>query len=237
MKKWQWIMDLLSLICVVAAGWMVFYYAPLEAVMGEVQRIFYFHVAAGWVGMLSFFLAMLFSILYLSRKDKRWDFLAVSAIEIGFVFVTVNVISGSIWARPIWNTWWTWDPRLTTAAIMLLIYAAYFILRASLDDSAKQSRFSAVYAIIGFVSVPMTFLSIRLFRTIHPVLIGGLDPSSMGTFDMTQRMALTLMVSLMAFTILYASLLLRRYRLAQLSDELQQQQAILRDESFTPREN
>ena len=213
-------MDGCSILCLAIAIYMVFFYAPMEIIMGEVQRVFYFHVAAGWVGMLSFFLSMLFSIFYLYKQQKQWDLFAVSAVEIGLVFVTINIISGAIWARPIWNTWWTWDPRLTTAAIMLLIYSAYFILRNSLDDPSRQARFSAIYAIIGFASVPMTFLSIRFFRTIHPVLIISSDPAALGAMDMTQKMRATLLVSILAFSCLFVSLLIHRYQLAVLQEEV-----------------
>jgi heme exporter protein C len=217
MKKWLRIWDGLSVLCVLAASYMVFFYAPLEAVMGAVQRIFYFHVAAGWVGMVSFFLSMIASILFLVRKEKRWDLLAISAVEIGLVFGLLNIISGAIWARPIWNTWWTWDPRLTTAAVMELIYLAYFVLRHGVDNPDRQARFAALYAIFGFVSVPLTFLSIRLFRTIHPVVLAG------GTaFDMTAAMLLTLITALIAFTVLFISLLVHRYQLAKASDAFMQ---------------
>jgi heme exporter protein C len=156
---------LLSILDAVTAGIfviataMVFFYAPTEAVMGNVQRVFYFHVAAGWVGMLSFFVAAVAGIAYLRSGRRQWDIVGLAAVEIGIVFIFINIVTGSIWARPIWNTWWTWDPRLTTATIMELIYAAYLMLRAGIEDPDRRARFGAVYAIIGFVSVPLTFLN------------------------------------------------------------------------------
>ena len=170
------IIDIFSVVMLVIATGMVFFYAPLEAVMGQVQRVFYFHVAAGWVGMLGFLVAAIAGVAYLRSANRKWDIAGLSAVEIGMVFALINVITGSIWARPIWNTWWTWDPRLTTATIMLLIYAAYFMLRAGLEDPDRRARFGAVYAIIGFLSVPLTFFSARLFRTIHPIVIGANQP-------------------------------------------------------------
>jgi heme exporter protein C len=103
------------------ALYLVFGYAPREAVMGDVQRVFYFHVAAGWVGGLAFLLTAVAGAIYLARRQRRWDLLAVASVEIGIVFTFINIASGSIWARPVWNTWWTWDPRLVTATIMDLL--------------------------------------------------------------------------------------------------------------------
>src|SRR5512139_788425 len=104
------ILDILSIILLLIATWMVFFYAPMEAVMGNVQRVFYFHVSTAWVGMLSFLVAAVAGVAYLASKNMKWDIVEVSAVEIGIVFSLIAVASGSIWARPIWNTWWTWDP-------------------------------------------------------------------------------------------------------------------------------
>jgi heme exporter protein C len=194
----------------------------LERIMGAVQKVFYFHVAAGWVGMLSFLVAAVAGVIYLIRKDSRWDLVGVSAVEIGIAFTLINVITGAIWARPIWNTWWTWDPRLTTATIMELVYAAYLMLRAGIEEPERRARFGAVYAIVGFLSVPLTFFSIRLTRSLHPVVIGSNDPSAMGTFDMTPKMTQTFMFSLLTFTFLFGSLLWHRIRLGKLSERVEQ---------------
>jgi heme exporter protein C len=114
--------------------YMVFIYAPREAVMGDVQRVFYFHVAAGWVGAVAFLVTAVSGGVYLAKRDRKWDRAAVASVEIGVVFTFINIVSGAIWARPIWNTWWTWDPRLVTATIMLLLYLAYLMLRQGIDD-------------------------------------------------------------------------------------------------------
>ena len=216
------ILDVVSVVILGLATLMVFFYAPMEAVMGNVQRVFYFHVAAGWVGMLSFMTAAVAGIVYLRTAKRSWDIIGVSSVEIGMVFALINVITGSIWARPIWNTWWTWDPRLTTATIMLLIYAAYLMLRAGIDDPNRRARFGAVYAIIGFVSVPLTFFSARLFRTIHPIVIGTNQPGSAGAFDMTPLMLQTFLFSLLAFTVIFIDLLWHRIRMGQLADTVEQ---------------
>ena len=165
--------------------------------MGDVQRVFYFHVSAGWVGMLSFLVAAVAGVLYLLKGQRKWDIVGLAAVEIGIVFVFINIVTGSIWARPIWNTWWTWDPRLTTATVMELIYLAYLMLRQGIEDPDRRARFGAVYTIVGFLSVPLTFFSARLFRTIHPVVIGTNDPNAQGQFDMTPKMLQTFMFSLL----------------------------------------
>lgn len=216
------ILDAVSLILLLIATIMVFFYAPLEAVMGLVQKVFYFHVAAGWVGMLSFMVAAFAGVAYLRTSHRKWDIVGLAAVEIGMVFAFINIVTGSIWARPIWNTWWTWDPRLTTATIMMLIYAAYFMLRSGIDEPDRRARFGAVYAIVGFLSVPLTFFSARLFRTIHPIVIGTNQPGAEGTFDMTSSMLVTFLFSLLTFSFIFADLLWHRIRLGRLADKVEQ---------------
>lgn len=206
----------------VAALGLVLLYAPREAVMGEVQRVFYFHVAAGWVGALAFLVTAIAGVLYLTRRERRWDHVAVASVEIGVVFAFLNIVTGSIWARPIWNTWWTWDPRLVTATVMELIYLAYLMLRQGIEDPDRRARFGSIYGIVGFISVPITFLSIRLLRTIHPVVVGSGDPTAEGAFDMTPRMLQAFLFSLMTFTFVYAALLWHRLRLQWLADRVEQ---------------
>jgi heme exporter protein C len=209
----------------VTALYMVFVYAPREAVMGDVQRVFYFHVAAGWVGALAFLVTAVSGGMYLARGARRWDQVALSSVEIGIVFTFINIVSGSIWARPIWNTWWTWDPRLVTATIMELIYIAYVMLRQGIEDPERRARFGAVYGIVGFISVPITFLSIRLFRTIHPIVIGSGDPTAEGTFEMEPEMLHAFLFSLLTFTFVYATLLWHRLRLERLSEHVERVKA------------
>lgn len=215
-------LDVLTILLLLAAVGMVFFYAPLEAVMGAVQKVFYFHVAAGWLGMIGFLVALFAGAVYLKTKDIKWDIAGVAGIEIGMVFMLITIITGSIWARPIWNTWWTWDPRLTTATIMELVYAAYLMLRQGIEEPEKRARFGAIYAIIGFLSVPLTFLSIRIFRTIHPVVIGGGDPGAEGSFSMTPKMLQTFMFSLVVFSVLAVDLIWHRIRLGKLGEKVEQ---------------
>jgi heme exporter protein C len=221
-SRWLKLLDIISAILFVVALVMVFFYAPTEAVMGQVQRVFYFHVATAWVGMLGFGVAAIGGIAYLRSSDRKWDIVGLSAIEISLVFFLIAIIMGSIWARPIWGTWWTWEPRLTTAVIVELIYAAYLLLRQGIEDPDRRARFGAVYAIIGFISVPLTFISIRLFRTIHPVVFGGDAPAAEGDFSMTPKMMQAFMFSLFTFSIIFIDLLWHRIRLGKLADKVEQ---------------
>jgi len=225
--KFLTVLDFVTGLLFVTAIGLVFFYAPLEKVMGLVQKVFYFHVASAWVGMLAFGVAAFCGVVYLVKKDPRFDRVEVAAIEIGIVFAFITIVSGSIWARPIWNTWWTWDPRLTTATIMELVYFAYLMLRSGIEEPERRARFGAVYAIIGFISVPLTFFSIRLFRTIHPVVIGNNDPGAEGAFDMTPRMLQTFMFSLLTFTVGFITLLWHRVRLGALSEKVEEQKLTL----------
>ncbi len=214
------ILDILTLILMAVAVGMVFLYAPLERIMGYVQKVFYFHVSSAWVGMVSFIVAAVTGGIYLRTGNKKWDVTSYAAVEIGIVFAIIAIITGSIWARPIWNTWWTWDPRLTTTAIMTLVYIAYLMLRQGIDDPDKRARFGAVYVIVGALSVPLTFLSIRIFRTIHPVVIGAASGSSTA-FDMAPKMLQTFLFSLFVFSILFIDLLWHRVKLGRMEEEVE----------------
>lgn len=215
------ILDIVSVVLFLVALFLVFFYAPLEATMGQVQRVFYFHVSTAWVGMLGFTVAALVGIVYLRTGNLKWDIAAMAAIEISLVFFLVAIVTGSIWARPIWNTWWTWDPRLTTAAIVELAYAAYWMLRQGIDDPERRARFGAVYALVSFLSVPLTFISIRLLRTIHPVVIGGASAAADGGFSMTAPMRLTFFFSLFVFTVIFIDLFWRRLILGRLAHQVE----------------
>ncbi|HXF84339.1 MAG TPA: cytochrome c biogenesis protein CcsA [Anaerolineales bacterium] len=216
------IFDLASVIVVGIATYLALVFAPTELVMGDVQRIFYFHIGTAWTALLGFLLASGFSVTYLITKNLKWDRLQVAAIEVSLVFFFITIVLGSIWARPVWNTWWTWDPRLTTAAITELIYIAYFMLRQGIEDPERRARFGAVYALLGGLSAPITFFAIRLFRTIHPVVIGGSNPEAEGGFAMTADMRVALFFALFAFTVLFIDLFWNRVRLGELQDKVEQ---------------
>ena len=198
----------------VALG-MALLYAPREATMGDVQRIFYFHVASAWVGFFAFFVTFLAGVGYLAVGERRWDILALSSVEVGLTFITMTVLTGSLWARPVWGTYWTWEPRLTISAVQLLIYVAYRMLRAAIEDPERRARFAAVYGIVAFVTVPLSWFAIRWWRTIHPDILTGGEGMAV-----TPRMVHALLVSLAAFTLLYVTLLRQRMRLERAADAL-----------------
>ncbi|HAV77081.1 MAG TPA: cytochrome C assembly protein, partial [Anaerolineae bacterium] len=215
------ILDLVSVITLGIATYLALVFAPTELVMGDVQRVFYFHIGTAWVALVGFILAAFFSVAYLVSKNLKWDRLQLASIEVSLVFFLITIVLGSIWARPAWNTWWTWDPRLTTAAITELIYIAYFMLRQGIDDPERRARFGAVYALIGGLSAPITFFAIRLFRTIHPVVIAGSNPEAEGTFAMTPDMRTAFFFALFAFTIIFIDLFWNRIRLGELQEKVE----------------
>jgi heme exporter protein C len=179
------------------------------------QRIIYFHVPSAWLSMLAFGVTMLASIGYLRTAQRRWDALAVSSAEIGIAFTLAATASGSIWAKTAWNTWWIWDPRLTTYTIVFLLYVSYFMLRGALEDPARRARYAAVYGIFAFLSVPITFFSIRWWKTIHPVLIDAQN------FGLSSGMRPVFFFSLAAFTLFYVVLLWHRARLERMKEEVE----------------
>ncbi len=216
------ILDIFSILVLLIAAYLALVYAPKELVMGDVQRVFYFHIGTSWTALLGFILAALFSVVYLINKDLKWDRLQVAAVEVSLVFFLITIVLGSIWARPVWNTWWTWDPRLTTAAVTELIYVAYFMLRQGIDDPDRRARFGAVYALVGGISAPITFFAIRLFRTIHPVVIGGSNAGAQGSFNMTPHMLTAFFFALFAFTVIFIDLFWNRVRLGDLQNKVEE---------------
>jgi heme exporter protein C len=215
------VLNVVSVLLFLVALIMVFLYAPLEATMNYVQKIFYFHIATAWVGMLGFIAAAVAGIVYLIKRDQKWDIIELAAVEISLIFFFIAIVAGSIWARPTWGTYWTWDPRLTTAAILEMIYVAYLLLRQGIDDPDRRARFSAVYTLVGAISVPITFMSIRLFRTIHPAVIGA-NSALTGSFDMTSKMLITMFFALFTFSIIFVDLFGHRIRLGQLAQQVEQ---------------
>jgi heme exporter protein C len=191
----------LSLVLMLVALYLVFVYVPTEKEMGIVQRIFYLMVPTAWLALLSFLVVFIGSTLYLVKRGLKWDILAHSSAEVGIVFTTLALIVGSLWAKPIWGVWWTWEePRLTSTLVLWFIYFAYFMVRSFASEEFRGARFAAVVGIIGFVDIPIIALATTLWRGIHPpplIFQGGLAPS----------MLLTVLVSVAAFTALYFLLL------------------------------
>lgn len=215
-------LDIVSVILLAVSTYLALGFAPLEVSMGAVQKVFYFHVATAWVGMLGFIAAGISGIIYLRSKNLKWDIVEIAAVEISLVFFFIAIVLGSIWARPAWNTWWTWEPRLTTAAITELIYVAYFMLRNGIEDPERRARFGAVYTLIGAVSVPITFMAIRIFRTIHPVVIGSQSAQAQGGFSMTGDMKVAFFFALFAFTVIFVDLFWNRIRLGNLAKKVEE---------------
>ena len=217
------LLNWLSGLTMIGALYLVFLYAPTEATMGHLQRIFYFHVSSAWVGFFAFFITLVASIAYLRDRKRRWDIVALSSVEIGTTFTAMAVITGSIWAKPTWNAWWPWhqEPRLILVTILLLIYLAYLMLRAFLEEE-QRARFAAVYGIVAFASVPLTFWSVRWWQGLHPVVFERRES------HLTPPMLATFLFCLLAFTILYFTLLLHRSRLAKLAGEVEELKKRLR---------
>lgn len=186
-------------------------YAPPERTMGEVQRIFYFHVASAWNAFLAFIVVAAASVVYLLTRKPRWDQIAHASAEVGVLFTTLTLMGGTLWMRPVWNTWWTWDPRLTTTLILWFIYVGYLLLRSLTEGSERQARLAAIYGIIGFVDVPIVYLSAVWWRTIHP---------SPAETSFASPMVLALVVNVFAYTALYLYLTLLRARQRRLEDRL-----------------
>ncbi|MGH2536457.1 MAG: cytochrome c biogenesis protein [Candidatus Promineifilaceae bacterium] len=197
---------------------LVFFWAPTELTMGHVQRIFYFHVGSAWVASLAFLVALLAGVSYLRRPAAGKDAVALASVEIGLVFTTMTIASGSIWGRPAWNTWWIWTPRLISITVLWLVYAAYFMLRGAVEDEERRGRFAAVYVIAAFVTVILTIGSIRVLRDIHPLMFGESSVTAKGESEFgpglaSMRMGLTLGFSVLTFMVLYLAWLANRLRL------------------------
>ena len=208
---------LLSGVSMVGALYLVFLYAPTDRNLGISQRIFYFHVSMAWVGFLAFFWVLVGSVGYLWKRSQKMDRLAYSSAEIGVVFTTLMLITGVLWAKPSWGVWWTWDPKLTTSLILWLIYVAYLMLRAYSPRGDQGARFAAVLGIIGFVDVPIIYLSVVWWRTVHPPVVLG--PVAEGSLDPSMRMVL--MACTVAFTLLFAYLLMDRQALRRSEEEVE----------------
>lgn len=205
---------LLSMLVGSAIGLFV---VPADAAQGNVQRLMYVHVPAAWLAFLAFFLVFLMSVLYLIQRDLRWDRVAAASAEIGVVFTALTLLLGMMWGKPTWGVWWTWDARLTTTAILLAIYVGYLALRSFADDSDKRARWASIVGIIGFANVPIVYMSVTWWRTLHQ------PPSS--PRSVAPDILWTLLLNLAAFSLVYAYLMVRRVRLAKLEGELEKRMA------------
>jgi heme exporter protein C len=222
---WVDALGAVSVLAILVSLYLALLWAPTEAQMGDIQRIFYFHMPSAWVALgPCFTVAMVASILYLVKKDLRFDRIASASIELGILFTTITLITGPLWARPVWGAYWTWDPRLTTTLVLWFIYVAYLMLRSSSAPGHKRARIAAVVAIVGWIDVPIVFMAIRWWRTIHPLLISGQGMS------LDSDMQIVLFFSLASFTLLYVYMLIVRTRQEDYRARLDQlrQQVLMR---------
>jgi heme exporter protein C len=190
--------------------------APPDAEQRNAQRLMYVHVPSAWLAYLAFAVVFVASIAYLRTKKTRWDRLAAASAEVGVLFTALAIALGSIWGKPIWGTWWTWDPRLTTTAILLLIYVGYLAVRRLPDNPARRARWAAVVGIVGFLDVPIVQLSVTWWRSLHQ----GPTVRLLGKSTIAQVMLGALLVGVFAFTLLFAYLVTLRLRVGRLEDRL-----------------
>jgi heme exporter protein C len=215
------ILTAFTALMLLAATYMAFLYAPTELNMGAVQRIFYFHVGAAWAGALAFAVVVVAGVAYLITGQRSWDIVGHSSVEVGLALITITLTSGPVWAQFAWGKPWTWDPKLTSSAVMWLSYAAYLMLRQGIEDPTRRARFGAVYGIIAFASVIMTYFGVRFVEaTIHPVVVGPTAGTPETDVGMTPRMLQAMMFSFLTFTFVFFTLLWHRIRLERLSDRV-----------------
>jgi heme exporter protein C len=209
------ILAAVAILLVIASAYASFYIAPTERTMGVIQRIFYFHVASAWAGFTAFFLCFLGNLLYVWKREQKYDWLAVSGAEVGLAFTTVVLITGPIWAHPVWGIWWTWDARLTSTFVLWLLYVSYLLLRTLVEEPDRRALLSSLFGIFAFIDVPLVFGAIRWWRTQHPqpVIMGGqgsgLDPTMKSVF----------FFSALAMHVFMAFLIAERYGLEKLQTE------------------
>ena len=204
-------LGLMALLAVLVGLYLAFFYAPADALQGDVQRIMYVHVPTAWIAFFAFFVVFVASVVYLWKRWPEADRLAYASAEIGVLFTALTLIDGSIWGKPTWGTWWTWDARLTTTAILLVIYVGYLMLRSFVEEPERRARLAALVGIIGFIDVPIIYMSVLWFRTLH-------QPPSIqtGGVTMPESMLFTLLFNFSAYTLVYFFFLVKRVRLESL---------------------
>jgi heme exporter protein C len=188
-----------------------------DAEQGEVQRLMYVHVPAAWTAFVAFFMVFIGSVLYLVQRDLRADRFAAACAEVGVVFIALTLATGMLWGKPTWGVWWTWDPRLTTTALLFAVFVGYLAIRGFSDDPDRRARWSAVVGILGFIQVPIVYLSVVWWRTLHQ------PPSS--PRSVSSEILWTWMLNFLAFLLLFSYLAARRARLARLEAELEEREA------------
>jgi heme exporter protein C len=203
---------------VIFSGYAALFIAPDEKTMHEIQRIFYYHVPSAISAFIAFFIVFLGSVAFLVTRDDKWDILAVSGAEVGVACSSIVLITGPIWARPVWGIWWTWDARLTSTFVLWLLYISYLILRGLLEDPQRRATLSAIFGIFGFLDVPLVYLSNRLWRTQHPqpVVLGGQNSG------LAPGMGQVLLICFIAIACVMIVVLVDRFQLGRLARECEQ---------------
>ena len=201
---------------VIASAYAALYVAPEERTMGLIQRIFYFHVGSAWAGMDAFFVCFACNLLYVWKRAPKYDWLAVSSAEVGLVLTTVVLITGPIWAHPVWGIWWTWDARLTSTFVLWLLYVSYLLLRTLIEEPERRALLSSLFGIFAFLDVPLVFGAIRWWRTQHPspVIMGG--PGS----GLEHTMKMVLFFSAFAMHVLALFLIVERFVLEEMKNDV-----------------
>jgi len=224
------VVKLAAALAMAAAGYAIFFIAPDEQTMHAIQRIFYIHVASAWTAGVAFLVVALAGVLYLVKRQPRFDWLGVAAAETGVTFTSIVLITGPIWAKPIWGIWWTWDARLTLTFVLWLMYIAYLLLRSLVEDPQRRSVVCAVYGIFAFADVPLVYFSIQWWRTQHPQpVIGGGQGSGL---DPT--MWRVLLFTWAAVSLLFALMVRQRYRLEAARHETEVLRQELEDRKEAP---
>ena len=199
----------LSSVLMVVSLYMSLIWAPTEITLGDSQRIFYIHIPLAWLGMLSVIILAVFSIAYLITRNIKWDNLAYSTAELGFILITLVLVTGMIWSKAEWTVWWTWDPKLTTTVILWFIYLSYIMLRTYGPSDLRGASYGAVLGIIGAIDVPMIYMAANWWSSAHPEL--NIGPLSDQSSSVNSEMMMTLLVSLIAYTMLYIIILNEKY--------------------------
>lgn len=198
--------------------WLIFLWVPTETNQGAVQRILYFHVPIAWGSMMAIFVVAGASFAYLWKKNEKWDRLAVSAAEVGVVYGALMLLSGMIWARPVWAVWWTGEAKLTTALILFFIYVAYLMFRAYFPPGTQRQRLSAIIGLIGAIDTPIIYFAANLWSQAHPPLVTG--PAADEASALGSDLGTVLLVSTLAFTFLFIFIVQHRYKIRSAEDDL-----------------
>lgn len=205
----------------VVAGLIAALFAPPDEFQGNLQRLMYVHVPAAWIAFLAFGITLVASLLWLWRRHRRFDRIAAATVEVGVFFTGLTLALGSVWGKPVWGVWWTWDPRLVTTAVMFFVYLGYLALRRATVDPVARARRSAVFGVVAFAQVPVVHMSVLWWRTLHqpPTVLKPGDPS------IEHTMLAALLINVLAFTVVFLMLVRARYRISEAEQEQEETRA------------